>query len=110
MGTTQTAKPMTAESLVYRLTCDALAQDDARDALYRLAGSLYDAASRAHDEWADTPRTDALARAFVLRSLADARELRAFAGYVSRVADATPEREPDYCPQCWCEMRAGREG
>lgn len=102
---TPTLKPMTAESLVYRLTCDALAQDDARDALYRLAGSLYDAASRAHDEWADTPRTDALARAFVLRSLADARDLRAFAGYVSRVADATPAPDDSYCPRCWCERK-----
>lgn len=102
---TPTPAPMTAEALVYRLVCDALAQDDARGALYRLSGALYDAASRAHDEWADTPRTDALARAFVLRSLADARELRGFAGYVGRVADATPAPDDDYCPHCWCERR-----
>lgn len=106
MPATTPQPPMTAEALVYRLTCNALAQDDARDALYRLSGALYDAASRAHDEWADTPRTDALSRLYVLRSLADARELRDHAGYVARVADATPESDDDYCPQCWCERKA----
>ena len=87
-------RPMTAEALVFRLVSHAVGQDDARDALERLAGSLYDCASRAHEEWADTPRVNELDRAFVLRSLADARELRGYAGYVFRVAAATPQLEP----------------
>jgi hypothetical protein len=92
---------MSAEALVFRLVSHALGQDDPRGALERLEGALYDCASRAHDEWSDTPRTDISTLLYVRRALADARELRQLAGYAGRVAESTPEPEPDFCPECW---------
>lgn len=101
---------MTAEALVFRLVSRAIGADDPRAALEQLEAAFYDCASRAHDEWSDTPRTDELARAFVRRSLADARELRGFALYAGRVAEATPEADADYCPECWaCRQHSERK-